>query len=126
MKKVLERSRSLEYVKYEGALSRKELVTMINKHKFGIHGRWKEHFGISVAEMVAGNTITFVPEGGGQTEIVDNSQCIYSSIEDAVEKIDSVLCSSELPDPKLSEKKHKFDKESFKQEVIQLVEESTQ
>ncbi len=54
------------------------------------------HFGIGVAEMQQAGCIVFVPERGGPAEIVGDSRVLYASAEDAVEKIDRVLGSSEL------------------------------
>ncbi len=48
----------------------------------------KEPFGMAVAELISGGCITFVPNSGGQVEIVGNDErLIYTSREDAVNKI---------------------------------------
>ena len=81
-----------EYVHVEGELPRKELIEMICSHRYGIHGKAYEHFGMSVAELVAGGAIPFVPASGGQCAIVhDDERLTYRSIPDAVDKIDRVL-----------------------------------
>ena len=47
-----------------------------------------EPFGMAVAELISGGCVTFVPNSGGQVEIVGNDErLIYSSREDAVNKI---------------------------------------
>jgi glycosyltransferase involved in cell wall biosynthesis len=80
------------FVSIEGSLSREELIDLIVTHKYGLHGRPYEHFGIAVAELVAGGTIPFAPDSGGQREILGgDSRLLYDSAEDAVETIDAVL-----------------------------------
>jgi len=81
-----------EYVFMEGEVSRRELVELVSTHRYGIHGKRNEHFGITVAELVAGGTLPFVAEGGGQVELVNRQpELIYSNREEAVELIDDVL-----------------------------------
>lgn len=80
-----------DWVVMEGRLFGEEKVKLLCQHSFGINARRGEAFGISVAEMVKAGCITFVPNEGGQVEIVNHSSLAYSSIEDAVEKIDAVL-----------------------------------
>ena len=78
-------------------VSRAELGSLLRSHRFGIHGKVDEHFGIAVAEMVAAGCIAFVPPGGGQREVVaGDPRLIYDSEEDAVRKIGAVLDSDRL------------------------------
>lgn len=80
-----------EYIHLEGEIPRSELVERICTHKYGIHGKEFEHFGMAVAELVAGGTVTFVPNSGGQHAIVNGNEAqLYESTEDAVEKIAAV------------------------------------
>jgi ribosome-associated translation inhibitor RaiA len=46
--------------------------------------------------MVKAGCIVFVPGEGGQAEIVNHRSLIYNSVEDAVEKIDTVLRKPQL------------------------------
>lgn len=81
-----------EFVHFEGKVEYSRLVELIETHKFGLHGRDNEHFGIAVAELIAGGTIPFVPSDGGQCEIVGQLNALmYDSKDDAVTKTDSVL-----------------------------------
>ncbi|RDI71082.1 glycosyltransferase family 1 protein [Halopelagius longus] len=81
-----------EYVELEGEVPRSELVERICTHKYGIHGKEYEHFGMAVAELAAGGTVPFIPSNGGQHAIVrDEELLMYDSPEDAVEKIAHVL-----------------------------------
>jgi len=69
-------------------ISRPELVELIAGHRYGIHAMHEEPFGVAVAELISGSCITFVPNSGGQVEIVGNDErLIYTSREDAVNKI---------------------------------------
>ncbi|MCL4488721.1 MAG: glycosyltransferase [Chloroflexi bacterium] len=44
-----------QWVSFEENVSRSELAQLVTRHRYGIHGRRGEHFGIAVAEMVRGN-----------------------------------------------------------------------
>lgn len=89
------RKENAEWIFWEQSLPRQELVDLVSKHKYGIHGMQNEHFGIAVAEMTKAGCIVFVPTGGGQAEIVSNPRLIYNSTEDAVAKISFVLSHSD-------------------------------
>jgi glycosyltransferase involved in cell wall biosynthesis len=82
---------SRAHVHLEGELPRSELVELICTHKYGIHGKEFEHFGMSVAELIAGGAAVFVPDNGGQRTIVEDDRQRYSSIEDAIDRITSVI-----------------------------------
>ena len=47
----------------------------------------EEHFGMAPAEMVRAGCIVWVPDAGGQVEIVADPRLIYGSVDDAVAKI---------------------------------------
>lgn len=80
------------WLHFEGALDRIALSNIIGQHRFGIHGYQNEHFGVAVAEAAKAGCIVFVPDGGGQREIVDfNYRVIYQNEKDAVEKIIKIL-----------------------------------
>lgn len=91
-----ERIRSLaaprDHVQLEGELSRAELADLAGRHRYGLHGKRHEHFGIVVAELVAAGAIPFVPDQGGQREIVDHrEELVYDTVPQAVDRIDAVL-----------------------------------
>jgi glycosyltransferase involved in cell wall biosynthesis len=98
---------------------------MICTHKYGIHGMLQEHFGMAIAEMVAGGIIPFVPNGGGQVEVVNNNnRLVYDSSEEAIENIDRVLSDSTIQQKlraNLREMKALFTKERFQQEFKTIV-----
>jgi glycosyltransferase involved in cell wall biosynthesis len=109
-----------EYVELEGELPRDELVERICTHRYGIHGKEYEHFGMAVAELAAGGTVPFIPSNGGQHAIVrDEELLMYDSPEDAVEKITRVLEDESLQrDLRTStrEIERRFGRERFKAE----------
>jgi hypothetical protein len=73
-------------------VSRKELVRLVSRHRYGIHGMVNEPFGIAVAEMLHGGCIVFVPRNGGPKEIVGGDErLLYETNEEAVRKILRVM-----------------------------------
>ena len=85
-----------EWVYLEGWTHGDRKRELLAGHRFGIHARPNEPFGIAVAEMVQAGCLVFVPKGGGQVEIVNHPALIYADEADAVEKIDAVLaCEDE-------------------------------
>lgn len=118
--RVKEESQKYDYIHLEGEVSREELIDLICTHRYGIHGKNQEHFGMAVAEMVAGGMIPFVPDDGGQCDVVGScAELIYSSPEEAVEKIHSLLLRPE----NAKQIRHriinqeKFSRDKFKQGV---------
>jgi len=79
------------WVSFEGRLDEHSKNALIESHSFGISGRKDEPFGIAVAEMVEAGGIVFAPDNGGQVEIVNHDNLVYSSVPDAIDKIDMVL-----------------------------------
>ena len=116
---------SREYIYIEGECSREELVEAIQQHKYGIHGKEFEHFGMVVAEMVAGGVIPFVPNSGGQIDIVKNDErVLYREVSSAVEKIKTVMESPDEQDSirqLLRESSTRYTRERFQQQIRSLV-----
>lgn len=118
---------NVSYISYEGVVSRGKLKKLLATHKFGLHGKKYEHFGIVVAEMVEAGMIPFVPSFGGQAEIVRNNPLLtFENSEELQSQIHSLL------DSKSSQKKIKkeltgknnFSIESFKKEMRTYVQEN--
>jgi glycosyltransferase involved in cell wall biosynthesis len=77
-----------------------------------------------VAEMVKGGCIVFVPNGGGQTEIVNHPALIYEDDDDAVRKIETVLAGAALQESlreHLSQAAQRFSIENFKTVILHVV-----
>lgn len=118
---------SRSYVTLEGRVSRDRLVELVCGHRYGIHGKEHEHFGIAVAELVAGGTIPFVPNSGGQREIVDErSALLYDTADEAVEKADAVLSDPDVQRSvrrSLPDVAERFGPERFERRVREVVDE---
>src|SRR5262249_58770522 len=66
---LVERARSHPWVTIHRNLSREELVQLLARHRYGLHGMAEEHFGIAVPPILSAPAIPFVPPGGGPGEI---------------------------------------------------------
>jgi len=113
-----------DWVFLEGRLTREQLADLIARHKYGIHGMRNEHFGIAVAEMVKAGNIVFVPNDGGQVEIVDNKFLTYETKEEAIRKIVRVLKDKDLQVSlrmHLAKRAETFSATHFMQEVRSIV-----
>jgi len=113
-----------EWVFLEGAVFGEEKKELIAKHRFGISGRRHEPFGIAVAEMVKAGCIVFTPNGGGQVEIVDHPDLVYSDGDDAVLKIERVLESAPMQEGlrrHLSRAGESFSVENFQRGIRDAV-----
>ena len=113
------------YVDLEGEVPREKLVELICTHRYGIHGKEFEHFGMAVAELAAGGTVTFAPSSGGQRAIVgDREELLFDSPAGAVEKIDRVLSDPHLQRElrtSPAEIERRFGRDRFQQTVIDAV-----
>jgi glycosyltransferase involved in cell wall biosynthesis len=95
IKPLLQANRS--WVSVEENLSHEQLRALVARHRYGIHGMDREHFGIAVAEMVTAGCIVFTPNGGGQVEIIGgDDRLTYDNEEQAVEKITAVLADASV------------------------------
>jgi len=93
-------ARNRDWVHLEGAVYGPEKEALLAGHKYGLSGCRHEAFGIAVAEMVRAGQIVWVPDGGGQTEIVAHPGLIFSGPAQAAELILACLgapaCESEM------------------------------
>ena len=90
-------SQHREWISLEENISRGALVQLMAAHRYGIHGMTDEHFGMAMAEMVCSGGIVFIPDGAGQVEVVGHAPLLlYTSEDDAVEKITRVLDDENL------------------------------
>jgi len=97
LERVADAAADREYVHLEGEMSRDRLGELLARHRYGLHGKDREHFGMAVAELVASGLVTFVPAGGGQQEIVDDPDLTYGSVPEAVETIGAALAADRRP-----------------------------
>lgn len=80
----------------EGQVSGTKKAQILAGCRFGIQARGAEPFGISVAEMVKAGAIVFAPNDGGQAEILQHSDLLFTDPNEAVAKIQAVLESPAL------------------------------
>lgn len=80
-----------QWVFLEGWTQGERKKELLAGHRFGIHAHPNEPFGIAVGEMVLAGCLVFVPNGGGQVEIINHPALIYENEADAVEKIVAIL-----------------------------------
>jgi glycosyltransferase involved in cell wall biosynthesis len=114
-----------EWIIAEGEKSGSKKEELLSRHRYGIHARPREAFGIAVAEMVKAGCIPFVPDCGGQVEIVQHPELCYRDVEHAVKQIDAVLrdatVQQNLSEHVLSQSS-RFSNELFMSEFQQIVE----
>jgi glycosyltransferase involved in cell wall biosynthesis len=80
------------WIQFRQNVSRDEMRQLMATHRYGIHGMADEHFGMAPAEMARAGMIVWVPNGGGQIEIVGNEAALlYEDEREAAEKIARVL-----------------------------------
>jgi glycosyltransferase involved in cell wall biosynthesis len=109
-----------DWIFLEGYVAGDQKKLLIARHRFGIHSRANEPFGLAVAEMVKAGCIVFVPNGGGQVEIVNHPALMYKDDDAAVRKIEAVLADSEMQESlrsHLSQGARRFSVENFTQGI---------
>jgi len=83
------------WIEFREDLARNEVATLMASHRYGIHGMREEHFGMAPAEMVRAGMIVWVPNGGGQVEVVNDERAlVYESDNEAVNQICRILANS--------------------------------
>lgn len=82
------------WIQFRQDLARDDIRALMANHRYGIHGMREEHFGMAPAELVRAGAIVWVPDGGGQVEIVGSEPRLrFSSDDEAVDTIAGVLSS---------------------------------
>lgn len=77
--------------------SRTEVLALLGRSRYGMHATPDEHFGMAPAEMARSGCIVFVRDSGGQVEVVGSDpRLTWSSVDDAVSKISTVLADDSL------------------------------
>jgi glycosyltransferase involved in cell wall biosynthesis len=113
-----------DWMSLEGEVYGADKARFLAEHRYGISGCRQEAFGIAAAEMVKAGCLVWVPDGGGQTEIVSHPELIYLDHDDAAAKILSVLADpgkqSALRDH-LKSRAEMFSTERYVREMRTLV-----
>jgi glycosyltransferase involved in cell wall biosynthesis len=111
-------------------LSPSELKSLMKNCRYGIHTRENEQFGIAVAEMVRAGLIPFVPDNGGPKEILNEEPLLcFKDANDAIEKICSVLDSSDTQSilrQRLQARGRLFSTEAFQENFKKLFQQALQ
>ena len=114
------------WLSLDEVLDRSQILPLMASYRYGIHGALDEPFGIAIAEMVNSGCIMFVPNGGGQVEIVDSPELTFNNIDDGVSKINAVMVDdtlrSDLAD-RLAKRGELFSARSFCEATRRVVDE---
>lgn len=119
-------SRCSGWVTLENRLYGKEKIDMLSRHRFGIHGCQGDAFPGAVVEMMKAGCIVFVPNEGGQVDMVGHALLTYESIDDAVSKIDMILRNVHLQHhliEHLTQQAKRYSVENFMTEMREAVSE---
>jgi len=104
---------------------REELLRLMGRYRYGLHGMNAEHFGMAPAELVAAGCVVFVHRSGGQVEIVDRDpRLTWADADEAVERIGRVLGSEATQRElraALAPARTRFSTERFMAEMRRLV-----
>lgn len=79
------------WVQWHTDLGRDKLEALIANQKWGLHCYRFEHYGLAPAELQRLGCITFVHDSGGQREIIANPEQRYNNLDDAVNKMDTLM-----------------------------------
>lgn len=85
-----------DWLSWEGILLGSKKHELLNRHRYGITGCLAESFGIAAAEQAKSGCLVWVPNSGGQVEIVEHPMLVYNNSKDAIEKISAVLNSNSI------------------------------
>jgi len=116
--------KSGDWISLEGMVIGQKKLEFIVRHKFSISGRDSEPFGIAVVETAKAGCIVWVPNGGGQVEIVNHPSLIYDDLDDAVNKISRVLNNAAMQETLLAHLNNecrKFSTQIFQFEINDVV-----
>ena len=80
-----------DWIVVEGRVSGERKSRILTHCRYGIQTRGAEPFGISVAEMIKAGAIVFAPANGGQAEILDTPDLLFTSQAEAIAKIQAAL-----------------------------------
>ena len=112
------------WVIMEGRQSGKRKMELLTSCRYALHTRPYEAFGITVAEFVKAGCIPFIPDTGGQTEIVPYPELQFRTEQEAIEKIVSVLESQTRQKDLLTKLKARaelFSVKHFQQEALKFI-----
>jgi glycosyltransferase involved in cell wall biosynthesis len=86
------------YVALERDMPRERLTRLLATHRYGLHTKPQEHFGMAVAEYVAAGMVALAPDGGGQREILDGREDrLFASVDEAVTLLAAAIANDARP-----------------------------
>lgn len=85
------RARRLPFVTVTADAAPARLADLLHRAAFGIHAYRFEHFGISVAEMIAAGCVPFVYDGGGVRELVPDPELRFTDAPEAASRIEHLV-----------------------------------
>ncbi len=81
------------HVEWRRNMPRDDMERLIASKRWGLHAAEHEHYGLAPLELQRLGCVTFVHDSGGQVEVVQDPLLKYDSVDDAVAKIDALLCN---------------------------------
>ncbi len=121
---LLARHRQTSWIKFVGQVEGNAKFRLIRQHRFGLHTRPREPFGIAVAEMMKTGCMVFASADGGPADMLKGTPLLYRSPEGAPEVIADILRAPETWDSvsaTLRERGRSFSVGRFCAEVTALV-----
>jgi glycosyltransferase involved in cell wall biosynthesis len=109
-----------DWIRWPGRVSEDTKRRLLAENPYAISGRRREPFGIAVAEVLQAGCIPFVPDEGGQTEIVDDDRLTYASPSEVVDRIEAVLTDETLRSTlqdSLDERRGRFSADRYRREI---------
>jgi glycosyltransferase involved in cell wall biosynthesis len=84
--RIQEEVRRRPYVKLHCGISRAELTSLLDEHRFGLHMMRNEHFGMAVAEMTAAGMLVIAHRSAGPMEILGpESPLLFAQTQQALQ-----------------------------------------
>ncbi|MFA1611678.1 glycosyltransferase family 4 protein [Halobellus rubicundus] len=86
------------YVAVETDVPRSRIEELLRTHRYGLNCKPDEHFGLSVAEYVAGGMIAFAPDGGGQRDVLDGrDDRLFAGTSEAIDLVSAAIEEGHRP-----------------------------
>jgi len=114
-----------DWVSTEGRLQGEKKYALLSQHAFGIHACRGDAFPGVLIEMMKAGCVVWAHNSGGQPDILETPHLLYEDVEDAVDKIDHLLCDKDLllrTQEELRLLVGKFSVEQYMNEIQDIVE----
>ena len=84
------------WIKFIGPVHGREKADFLRSGSFAVHTLRTEAFGISITEYLKAGLITIVPDEGGSSEVTDNPELSFSSLEEGARILVKLLKDPEF------------------------------